>query len=108
MTAGDDQGAAEAPPTDEAGSGSNESGLGVAATVVDTRPSADVRALESARTAAVTPFESARTALQASAEPLETARTALLTPSEAPTPGAATLKPFGPYSRIETLGQQGN
>lgn len=82
--------------------------LGQAATVVDTRPSGDLKALESARTVAVTPFESARTA--AVATPFESARTAAVTPpsgEERPSSGVS-LRPFGPYSQVETLGQQGN
>jgi serine/threonine protein kinase len=82
--------------------------LGQAATVVDTRPTGDVKALESARTVAVTPFESGRTL--AAATPFESARTAAVTPppGEERAAGSVALRPFGPYSQVETLGQQGN
>jgi serine/threonine protein kinase len=85
-------------------------GIGSAETELDTRPSG-APSLESAPTARVTsPLESARTAAAVLPNAFESARTALPTEPSRGAPGAegVSLRPFGPYTRIETLGQQGN
>lgn len=85
--------------------------LGSAPTMVDTRPSATP--FETAGTAVATPptaLESARTDVATTPSPFESARTQA-TPSEPAAPANSSgiaLRPFGPYTRVETLGQQGN
>ncbi len=117
--------------------GTDRGELGSASTVVDTKPSAGagLTPFESAQTKVVTPFESAGTAVVASplesartvvavaasplesgrtvaalaASPFESARTAAVTPAaETVSSGGIALRPFGPYTRIEALGHQGN
>lgn len=100
MTSGDDTrpspGAAPAPL---------ENARTVAVTPLESARTAAATPLESARTAAVSPFESARTA---AATPLESARTTAATSGEVASSSGVALRPFGPYTRVETLGQQGN
>jgi len=90
----------------------DEQAFGSAPTMVDTRPSATP--FETAGTAVAAPtsgLESARTAAAAVPSPFESARTQAATPGERPAVANSSgiaLRPFGPYTRLETLGQQGN
>ncbi|HXK17389.1 MAG TPA: protein kinase [Polyangiaceae bacterium] len=114
MTGGDDTGPSGTQPL-KGPEGSGKQALGSAPTVVDTRPSpgAAPAPLESAHTVLATPasaLESARTTAATPASAFESARTAAVSSAadtSAHSDGIA-LRPFGPYTRIEALGQQGN
>jgi serine/threonine protein kinase len=87
--------------------------LGTLPTEGDTRPSAGSPAtpLETAGTVAVTPLEAAGTVAATPVSAFESARTTAATaPDAAPDAGVAgvALRAFGPYTRVEALGQQGN